>query len=393
MNTAPTRNGRPRSSERMLTFRSGGYVLVIAAVIGAALLAWGIAPALLRNVDRPPGDGQNPETYGFDLSNLIVERDAFVAALLHREIIPVMDDPTVLTEQAVLDMQATREKYLVSSDIVVGVEINGEARAYPMLVLTNHEIVNDELGGRPIAVTYHPLSDAVAVFDRRPVQRDGGRAGGSEALRFGASGLLYNSSQVMYDRDDAAGEAAGDESLWSQVLAEPISGPAAKAGLSLDRVPAQVVTWAQWRQSHPETTVIARDPSFMKRYKKVTYASYFESDAIWFPLTRNPPADGPHVKARVITVYAGDAQRSYLFKELLRRIEQDVTGGDEQSWSDTIGGVSVTFSGPEIEAETVRVTTADGDAVVVTRLLWFVHHAMFPEVAPVGLQDSTDRSG
>ena len=120
----------------------------------------------------------------------------------------------------------------------VTVTLNGESRAYPLLVMQCHEIANDTLGGVPIAVTYNPLCDSVVVFDRRV---------GDEVLEFGVSGLLYSSNMLMFDRrPDALGE-----SLWCQLLGRAISGPLVDTPLAV--LDAAVTDWAGWLADHPGT--------------------------------------------------------------------------------------------------------------------------------------------
>src|SRR5262245_58043846 len=156
-------------------------------------------------------------------------------------------------------------KYMVGSDIVIGVAINGEARAYPMHVIYVHQIINDTLGGVPIAITYEWLSDSVVVFDRRPPGSGEPASGARTAdtavahrsedgrpLEFHHAGLVYNSNLVMYDPNEKRTSAsdpvygAGGESLWSQLLGAAISGPAAARQARLTIVPCELATWADW---------------------------------------------------------------------------------------------------------------------------------------------------
>src|SRR5688500_15059974 len=150
-------------NQRLLTFSSGGWVILVTAIISLGLLIWGIAPALLRSANRPPGDGKNPETFGFDLTSFRLPRAQLAAAMLHRDLVQAMTNPSVSgpdesapPESRWTAMQKHNDlkygKYLVSNDLVIGVEINGEARAYPISVINVHEIINDSLGGTPIAV-------------------------------------------------------------------------------------------------------------------------------------------------------------------------------------------------------------------------------------------------
>ena len=192
-----------QSHERMLTLRSGGWVLIVAGIFTLGLFIWAVA-----GVGHPLlGKRGDLASYGFDLTTCLVPQDQIVTGALKKDALRALTDPSVVSGSEIADINAKMYgKYLVSSDRVIGVEINGESRAYPLLVLNCHEIVNDTLGDVAIAVTYNPLCDSVVVFERNVT---------GETLEFGVSGLLYNSNLMMFDRrPDAQGE-----SLWSQLLA------------------------------------------------------------------------------------------------------------------------------------------------------------------------------
>jgi hypothetical protein len=192
-----------------------------------------------------------------------------------------------------------RGKFLVPHDRVIALEVGGEARAYPLGTMQWHEIVNDTLGGVPIAVTYSPLCDSALVFDRRV---------GGETLEFGVSGLLYNSNLLMYDRRPEAPGAhpSTGESLWSQFPGVALAGPAAKTGARLAVLPCAVMHWEDWLAAHPRTTVLARVPGRERLYAREPYSTYFASEELKFPVHPPPPEDGPSAKERVIVITAGE---------------------------------------------------------------------------------------
>ncbi|ELZ74483.1 hypothetical protein C456_08948 [Haloferax volcanii DSM 14919] len=155
-----------------------------------------------------------------------------------RDAIPAITAPVFADDWTGFDeVDAT----LDDGDEVVGVELDGVARAYPLAVLNWHEIVNDEFDGRPAVVTYCPLCGSAVVAD--------GVAGG-EPTYFGVSGLLWMSDLVMYDDRT--------NSLWSQVLATAIRGELTGETLSL--LPSTISTWGEWRAAHPETEVLVPPP-------------------------------------------------------------------------------------------------------------------------------------
>ena len=275
----------PARSERLFTFRSGGWVIVLALVVTIAGTVWNLSPLWTPGRERPRGDGRTAASYGFDLSGSLVPRDAIVSSGMVADALPSLVDPRSLRLSELSGLEEIgRGKYIVPSDKVIGVDLGGEARAYPLRVLVWHEVVNDTVAGVPIVVTYNPLSEGIAVFDRRVA---------GETLTFGVSGLLYQSSLLMYDR--RLGHAG--ESLWSPLQARGISGPA--AGRPLTLVPFALARWEDWQVARPESTVLGPVEGDGKKYGQDVYGSYFNSDTLRFPVDPMPPAGTLPPKTRV----------------------------------------------------------------------------------------------
>lgn len=246
---------------------SGGWVLLLAMGLVAAVTVAHLAQAL-RHRSRAVGDGRDPRSYGFALQPALVPVGAIVAAGLPKDGLPALTEPTVWT-LAELDAAAAarrRGKILVGEDRVVGVLAGGQARAYPLRFLVWHEVVNDTLGGAPVLVSYHALSDAAVVARRPP------------GATFGVSGLLLDSTALLYERTPAG----TGESLWSPLLLAAVTGPV--AGTGLEPLPSAVVTWRSWREQHPQTTVLALDPRLEKEYRRDPYVSYLGNDELRFPV-------------------------------------------------------------------------------------------------------------
>lgn len=352
--------------QRMLTVRSGGWVLVAAILLALAVFVWAIAGAITRSSPLV-GDGTTVASYGFDLGTCLVDRSLVVAAGMRKDALAALDDPPVIPGTEVDRINAEeRGKYLVSSDRVIGVVIDGEARAYPLLVMNNHEICNDTLGGVPIAVTYNPLCDSVVVVRRRVA---------GATLRFGVSGLLYNSNLLMYDRRPQVGGAGGTggsvgESLWCQLLHRAIAGP--MAGTALEVVGGvSLLPWNEWMSAHPDTTVLDRDPRMIKRYEQMSlpYQLYLESDELKFPVRPLPPPGPPGLKARVVAAVSGSTHAVWATDEIARR------AGDAGVWETSFDGTPITFTWRR-GASSVGVSSADDVAVIYA--LWFAWHAMYP---------------
>ena len=152
-----------------------------------------------------------------------------------RDAIPRLDSPRVVSGGS--------GSWLPDDDIVFGVVSDGEPRAYPRRVLEVHEIVNDELGGRRLAVTYCTLCGTAVAYAADGVPRTDG------PLVFATSGLLQRSNKLMYDEQT--------ESLFEQFTGVGVVGPL--RGVQLERLPLSVTTWKEWRAVHPETTIVAAD--------------------------------------------------------------------------------------------------------------------------------------
>ncbi len=384
-----------------LTFRSGGWVIALAGVLVLLILAWAFAGILMGH--RPKGDGQSVDTYGFDLSNLRTNGGAFVASGNPRDFFQSLDQPQVLPGHEMLAYNAKlRSKYVVTADRVIGVEINGKSRAYPLNVMNVHEVVNDELAGVPIAVTFSPLCDSAIVFDRRV---------NGKPLQFGVSGLLLDSNLVMYDKQtdvvahtsldpqDAKPatqasmnadqsppvSAAPASSLWSQMAAMAIAGPA--VGTTLAQIPnVNVCTWKHWLATHPTTEVILPDAQDEKRMKKISYSRYLLSSRLEFPIGRkatsntliNPSSDNmPSAmpdKMPVIAITAGGETRVITLREAADR-------GAEAPWNFVVGGVPIVVVSQKDPAS-VLVGSSDTTPIEVTPCLWFVWQAFHAPTAP-----------
>jgi hypothetical protein len=165
--------------------------------------------------------------------------------------IPPIDSPRFETVDEFMGMEPLEP--------VISLEINGEARAYPLEILIWHEIVNDELAGVPVSVTFCPLCNTAIVFDRR---LDG------TVYDFGTSGMLRHSDLVMYDRQT--------HSLWQQLTGEAIVGDL--TGKKLAFIPAAIVSWQEFQQAHPDGLVLSRDTGYDRMYGVNPYAGYDRVD-------------------------------------------------------------------------------------------------------------------
>jgi len=337
--------------------RSGWWVVVAALIALVATLALIVRPGPISGI----GDGNDPATYGFDLGCLQVS--TIVAGGMGRDGLHAVDNPeTVGGTQVATINEEHRGKLLVGSDRIIGVVINGEARAYPLRLMRWHEVVNDDLGGESIVVTYSGLGDASAVW-RRPVV-------GGEPLSFGVSGLLFNSNTLIYDQAGSESES----SLWSQLGGRAVAGPLACSEAHLDLLPFDLALWSDWLERHPDTDVMAPLPEFKRLYKRDPYHSYFGSQVLHFPVDPMPPADGPGPKDRVVIVENGSQRKIFPLSALAEK-----AGDSHGVVESTIDGVPfrIHFT---TQPATARVEALDdSNQIPVMRIaFWFAWHAQYP---------------
>ena len=221
-----------------------------------------------------------------------------------RDGIPSIDNPKFIS-------QADGNTFLHPNEPVVAVEVNGEARAYPLQILMWHEIANDTLGGVPIVVTFCPLCNTAIVFDARV---DG------EIRSFGVSGLLRLNDLVMYDRTN--------ESLWQQITGRAIVGIDNETQLTF--IPSQIVSWEDFKESFPEALVLSRDTGHSFTYGRNPYRGYDTIGSnLRIPVPRQFDDERLDAKERVLTVELDGETVAFPFSELSQHvvIETEVAGG------------------------------------------------------------------
>jgi len=182
-----------------------------------------------------------------DFTNCVVPLDEIRSGGPGKDGIPPIDAPLFIV--------ASEEDTLSPDEPVISIEIHGEARAWPLRILTWHEIVNDHLGGVPIAVTYCPLCNAAIIFERQFE---------NQILNFGTTGNLRHSDLVMYDRQT--------ESWWQQYTGEALFG--SYAGKRLQMLPSRLESWSQFLARHPEGTVLKPPQPIQRAYGTNPYVGY-----------------------------------------------------------------------------------------------------------------------
>jgi len=252
-----------------------------------------------------PVSGQvNGDTWITDFSKATVPFDEIVSGGPNKDGIPALDRPRFETV-------AEAGKWLANEDPVAVVRIGDEVKAYPLQILIWHEIVNDEVGGVPVSVTFCPLCNSTIAFRR---VFDG------KVLDFGTTGLLRHSDMVMYDRQT--------ESWWQQATGEGIVG--AYAGRKLAFLPAPVLSWKEVRMQMPGASVLSRNTGYRRPYGQNPYVGYDRRRAPFDGLFRGRKDNRLPAMERVVALDGGDRPLAIPFslmrKEKVVHLEQ---GGEE----------------------------------------------------------------
>ncbi len=170
-------------------------------------------------------------------------------------VLPYDAIPAILTPEFLSASEAAGQ--MRPNELVIGLSINGDHRAYSIPQLSRHEIVNDVVGGKPVAVTWCPLCFTGIVYSREVAGQE---------LTFGVSGKLIMNGLVMFDHQT--------DTLWSQILGEGVEG--AMTGGRLTPIPSQMMTWSAWKAQHPDTLVLSTGGAG-NTYINDTYAGYYAS--------------------------------------------------------------------------------------------------------------------
>ena len=216
-----------------------------------------------------------------DFSKISVPPEEIVSGGPPKDGIPAIDSPK-------FESIAAASEWLRDSEPVVVVEHGEAVKAYPLAILIWHEIVNDNVGGQPVAVTYCPLCNTALVFDRRVAGR---------TLDFGTTGRLRHSDLIMYDRQT--------ETWWQQAVGVAIVGELLDT--MLDLVPANTFAWATVKALHPDALVLSRDTGHRRDYGRNPYVGYDDPAGSPIPLFFRAETD-PQLPAmeRIVALDVGD---------------------------------------------------------------------------------------
>ena len=238
------------------------------------------------------------------------------------------------------------------TETVIGLEINGEARAYPYGILNWHEIVNDVVGGIPVSVTYCPLCDTYLVAERGETT-------------FGVSGKLFQSCLVMFDRSD--------DSLFAQPWGIGVVG--SQVNRSLERIPAVKTTLGAWLSQHPDSEILSTDTGYGRNYFGYPYGSYMTDERIIFPVRHQEQLE-EHPKAIVSYIWEADqaTPENYFSGSSRQFVHTQIRQTGEEIVEFNERNVRVSWD-PQLD--TVLMEEMNGDPIVSSTAFAFVYPAFF----------------
>jgi Protein of unknown function (DUF3179) len=307
-----------------------------------------LAVAAVASPDTWKAEGWNKT----DFSRTTVDLAEVLSGGPPKDGIPAIDEPRLAS---VAEANST-----LSTDPVVSVEINGDARAYPFKILIWHEIANDTVGNMPVTITYCPLCNAAIVFDRR---LDG------MVLDFGTTGKLRHSDLIMYDRQS--------ESWWQQFTGEGIAGK--HAGKTLKMLPARIEAFSEFAARSPLGKVLVpNDPSF-RDYDRNPYVGYDTSASPF--LYRGDMPEGIDPMARVVVIKRVNEAPVIVAVNAVRTHGKFDFMGYTLTWK---AGQSSALDTSQVskgrDIGTIAVTeSATGRAVVYDVVFAFAAHAFHPD--------------
>ena len=283
----------------------------------------------------------SPVKNGFDLADSTIPASKILSGGPPRDGIPSIDSPKFLS--------ANDADYLKPSDRVLGITVAGESRAYPIRILNWHEIVNDEIKGEGVAVTFCPLCGSGIVYSANI---------NGKSHKFGVSGLLYNSDVLLYDRET--------ETLWSQILSKGISGKLVNTSLKV--IPSSHTSWQSWKKKHPNTKVLSTDTGSGRDYSRSPYGSYTTNSSTYFPVEFR--SKKYHPKERVIGITVNGKHKVYPFTELAKI--------KTTTLKDKFAGQQLSL---EFDAENRdgQVKDASGKIITSVNTFWFAWYAFHPD--------------
>ncbi len=260
-----------------------------------------VPEAELLSPDESPPSGAAAQ-FSTDFSKHSVSYGDILSGGPPKDGIPAIDSPGYVSIE-------DADEWISDVEPIIAVEVDGIARAYPLQILTWHEIVNDVLNEKALSVSFCPLCNTAIAFER---EFDG------QILDFGTTGRLRYSNLIMYDRQT--------ETWWQQATGDGIAGE--YTGEQLTFYPAAMISWADYKSQYPDGDVLSKDTGFNRSYGRNPYAGYDDISQRPFLFDGNYDDQLPPME-RVLTVELNDKTVAYTYTVLEeKKVANDIVGGE-----------------------------------------------------------------
>ena len=279
---------------------------------------------------------------GFDLTASLLPANEILQGGPPKDGIPAIHEPVFVN--------ADQADYLNENDRILGIVVDNQAKAYPIRILNWHEVVNDSINQNHFSVTYCPLCGTGVAFKG---------TNKSVGIRFGVSGLLYNSDVLLYD--------LSTNSLWSQILGKAVTGE--RAGEILEKLPLQHTTWKDWLNQYPDSVVLSDETGFSRDYNRNPYEGYNQSTSIFFPTSQTAPSTY-HPKELVIGLNVNNQALAFPFIELNQYTDTIISG--------ELGGVAYTLNWNK-RSQSAKVLDQNGNLIPAMQAFWFAWYTFHPD--------------
>lgn len=285
----------------------------------------------------------------FDWRNLSIPAHEILPGGPPKDGIPSIDAPQFVNGKEL--------NFLKEDDYVIGITNDSISKAYPLRIMSYHEVVNDSIGDLPIIVTYSPLCNSGIAYEATVEER---------YFTYGVSGKLYNNNTLLYDRQT--------NSLWLQLTGEAVSGSC--QGEQLKMLPTEITTWGEWHKKHPATQVLSTNTGHCRDYEKMAYADYFMSKDLMFPVRNRNRLIPP--KTKIIGFEIDGKIKAYPLFTLpdskTKIIQEEIEGLTIQIHHDR-------------SSESAYVTDVNGKMLPTVSTYWFAWYAFHPETELYGLTE------
>jgi len=309
------------------------FILLFALLVVTGILEW-------QSRDRRFA----PKESLSEVTESVIDREKIIFSGTNPGNIPAILEPT-------FDTVSVADQYLTDSGLGISLTEGGQETFYPFQILVWHEVVHDELEGKPIVVMYSPLSGASAVFSSSTEAED---------FSFEVSGRVYESSSLYQD--------SRTHSLWSSILGKAVGG--ALTDIELVRIPVGLSTWGEWKTRHPRGRALSKRTGVTRDYTRSPYPLYDEGRTLMFPVTHR---DGRLHPKEIVYGYVGPNGETKAFPRQYLLEHGEITDsvlGRKVEISEERGGILTAF-GEDAEGERM--------SIVLRPMYWFAWFTVFPE--------------